>query len=142
MCYNDPQGVRLWPNRVCQSGGHSFTWGISLFLFSSPLSRKVCTLFFYYISIMFHPFAWHKSHGLIHCPNNVALAIMLLPLCHKCLMILLPWTLPLLCYFWCFVLGFEIEKLSKILIKTSNIAEYIESDIQNIKTPRTDDPII
>ena len=34
------------------------------------------------------------------------------------------------------------HKPSKILIQTSSAAEYIESDIQNIKTPRTYDPII
>ena len=30
------------------------------------------------------------------------------------------------------LLGSEVDKLSKILTKTSNIIEYIESDIQNI----------
>ena len=39
------------------------------------------------------------------------------------------------------MLGSEVYKLSKILIKTSNRAEYIESDIQNIEAPRIDDPI-
>ena len=29
------------------------------------------------------------------------------------------------------MLGFEVDKPSKILIKTSNTIEYIESDIQN-----------
>ena len=36
----------------------------------------------------------------------------------------------------------EVDKISKILIKTSNAADYIESDTQNIKAPRIDDPII
>ena len=41
------------------------------------------------------------------------------------------------------VLGSYVNKLSKILIKTSNAVEYIESDIQNTKTPRSkNDPII
>ena len=40
------------------------------------------------------------------------------------------------------LLGSDVDKLSKILIKTSNAAEFIESDIQNIEAPRTDDPII
>ena len=40
------------------------------------------------------------------------------------------------------VLGSEVDKLSKILIKTSNAPENIESDIQNTKPPRTDDLII
>ena len=40
------------------------------------------------------------------------------------------------------VLGSEVDKLSEILIKTSNAAKYIELDIQNIKAPRIDDPII
>ena len=40
-----------------------------------------------------------------------------------------------------FVLGYEVDKLSQILIKTLNVAEFIESDIQNIEAPRTDDPI-
>ena len=39
-------------------------------------------------------------------------------------------------------LGFEVNKLSKVLIRTLNAAEYIESDTQNIEAPRTDDPII
>ena len=39
-------------------------------------------------------------------------------------------------------MGFEVDKLSKILIKTSNVVEYIESNIQNIETLTTDDPII
>ena len=41
-----------------------------------------------------------------------------------------------------FMLGFDVDKLSKFFIKTSNAAEYIELDIQNIKAPRIDDPII
>ena len=41
------------------------------------------------------------------------------------------------------LLGSEADKPSKIFcIKTLNAAEYIESDIQNIEAPRTDDPII
>ena len=40
------------------------------------------------------------------------------------------------------MLGFEVNKLSKILIKTFNVVEYIESDIQNIRAPRIDDIII
>ena len=40
------------------------------------------------------------------------------------------------------LLGSMVDKISEILIKTSNVAEYIESDIQNIEAPRTDDPII
>ena len=36
----------------------------------------------------------------------------------------------------------EVDKPSKILIKTLNAAEYIELDIQNIQTPRTYDRII
>ena len=39
-------------------------------------------------------------------------------------------------------LGFEVDKISKILIKVSNAAEYIDLVIQNIEAPRTDDPII
>ena len=40
------------------------------------------------------------------------------------------------------MLGSEVDKVSQILIKTSNAAEYSELDIQNIKAPRIDDPII
>ena len=40
------------------------------------------------------------------------------------------------------MLGFKIEKLFIILIKTLNIEKYIESDIQNIVAPRIDDLII
>ena len=35
-----------------------------------------------------------------------------------------------------FVLGSDADKLFKILIKTSNLVEYIESHIQNIKAPK------
>ena len=35
----------------------------------------------------------------------------------------------------------EVDKIFEILIKTSNVTKYIESDIQNIETPRTDDSI-
>ena len=34
--------------------------------------------------------------------------------------------------------GYDIDKPSKILIKTSSAAKYIKSDIQNIETPRID----
>ena len=40
------------------------------------------------------------------------------------------------------VLGFEVDKPSKILIKTCSIVGYIVSDIQNRQAPRIDDPII
>ena len=40
------------------------------------------------------------------------------------------------------LLSFEVNKPSKILIKTSNAKEYIDSDIQNIKVPKIDDLII
>ena len=40
------------------------------------------------------------------------------------------------------LLDFEIDKPSKIPIKTLNAMEYIESDRQNIEAPRKDDPII
>ena len=40
------------------------------------------------------------------------------------------------------VLGFEVDKPSKFFIKTSNVAEYIEWNIQNIEAPIIDDPII
>ena len=36
----------------------------------------------------------------------------------------------------------EVDKLFKILIKTVNTTEYIGSNIQNIKAPRTGDPFI
>ena len=40
------------------------------------------------------------------------------------------------------LLGSKVNKPSKILIKTSNVVEYLESNIQNIEAPRIDDPII
>ena len=40
------------------------------------------------------------------------------------------------------MLGSEVNKLSELLIKTSNTTEYIESDTENIKAPRANDPII
>ena len=40
------------------------------------------------------------------------------------------------------MLGSEVNKLSKISIKTSNVVEYFESDVQNIEAPRIEDPII
>ena len=40
------------------------------------------------------------------------------------------------------LLGSEVDKSYKILIKTSNVTEHIESNIQIIEAPRTDDPII
>ena len=40
------------------------------------------------------------------------------------------------------VMGFLVNKPSKILIKTLNVAEQIESNIQNIKTLMTNDLII
>ena len=40
------------------------------------------------------------------------------------------------------LLGFEVDKPSKFSIKTLSAMEYIESDIQNIEAPRTDDHII
>ena len=39
-------------------------------------------------------------------------------------------------------MGSEVDKLFKNFIKTLNVVEYIESNIQNIETPRIDDPII
>ena len=44
--------------------------------------------------------------------------------------------------YYSFLLGFEVDKPSEILIKTLNAREYIESDIQNIEAPRIDDLII
>ena len=41
-----------------------------------------------------------------------------------------------------FLLGSKVDKLSEILIKTSNASEYIESDIQNIEAPRIYDSIV
>ena len=40
------------------------------------------------------------------------------------------------------ILGFEVNKPFKILIKTSITIEFIESNIQNTKAPRTNNPII
>ena len=40
-----------------------------------------------------------------------------------------------------YVLGFEVDKISKILIKTLNATECIESNIQNIEALRVDNPI-
>ena len=39
-------------------------------------------------------------------------------------------------------LGSKVDKPSKILVKTSSTMECIESNIQNTKVPRIDDPII
>ena len=39
------------------------------------------------------------------------------------------------------MLGSKVNKPSKILIKTSNVVEYTELDIQTIEAPRTIDPI-
>ena len=41
-----------------------------------------------------------------------------------------------------FLLGSDVDNLSIFFIKTSNAKENIESDIQNIKPPRTNGPII
>ena len=40
------------------------------------------------------------------------------------------------------MLGYQVDKPFKILIKTLNALKYIESDIQNVEILRTDDPII
>ena len=40
------------------------------------------------------------------------------------------------------MLGFEVDRPSRILIKTLNSLEYIQLYIHNIKGPMTDDPII
>ena len=40
------------------------------------------------------------------------------------------------------LLGFEVYKTLNILIKTLNVVEYIELEIQNSKAPRTDDLIL
>ena len=40
------------------------------------------------------------------------------------------------------LLGSQVDKPSKFLIKTSNAREYLKSDIQNIEAPIIDDPII
>ena len=39
-------------------------------------------------------------------------------------------------------LGSEVDKPSKIMIKTMSIEEYIELNIQNIEVPKINDPII
>ena len=39
-------------------------------------------------------------------------------------------------------MGSEVDNFLKNFIKTSNAVEFIESGIQNIEAPRTDDPII
>ena len=39
-------------------------------------------------------------------------------------------------------MGSKVDKIFKILIKTSNVAEYIKSNVQNIQEPRIDDPTI
>ena len=39
------------------------------------------------------------------------------------------------------MLGFEVNKPSKIMIKILSVVEYIESDIQNIRASGIDDPI-
>ena len=41
-----------------------------------------------------------------------------------------------------YVLGFKVDKLSKILIRTLSVTEVLESDIQNNEAPRTYDLII
>ena len=41
-----------------------------------------------------------------------------------------------------YMLGSEVDKSFKILIKALNAAENVISDIQNIEAPRTYDPII
>ena len=40
------------------------------------------------------------------------------------------------------MLGFEVDKPSKVVIKTSSPVKLIKLNIQNIEAPRTDDPII
>ena len=40
------------------------------------------------------------------------------------------------------MLGFEVDKLAKDSIKTSNILKYIKSNIENTKALRINDPII
>ena len=42
----------------------------------------------------------------------------------------------------CPLFGFEVNKPFDFFIKISNVAEYIESDIQSIEASRIDDPII
>ena len=44
--------------------------------------------------------------------------------------------------YWIYEVGSEVNKPSKILIKILNPSEYIESNIQNFKAQRTNDPII
>ena len=39
-------------------------------------------------------------------------------------------------------MGFDARHALKILIKILNVVNYIEFNIQNIKTPRTNNPII
>ena len=39
-------------------------------------------------------------------------------------------------------MGSEVDNFLKKFIKTSNVTEFIESGIQNIEVPKTDDPII
>ena len=51
------------------------------------------------------------------------------------------WTSPIMTCEVFKVLSYEVDKPFKILIKTSNITEYIESAIQNIEVPRIYDPI-
>ena len=45
-------------------------------------------------------------------------------------------------FFTLFLLGSEVDEPFKILIKTSNALEYIESYFQNTDAPRTNNPII
>ena len=40
------------------------------------------------------------------------------------------------------LMGSEVDKPSKFLIKVTNASDDIESDIQNIEAPRVDDLII
>ena len=55
-------------------------------------------------------------------------------------------SLLMLCFFFTLAflkfLRFEVNKPSKILIKTSSTMEYIESNIQITKEPRKNDPLI
>ena len=46
------------------------------------------------------------------------------------------------CVYVTCVLGSEVNKLFKILIKISNVMEYIGYKIQNIEAPRVNNPII
>ena len=39
-------------------------------------------------------------------------------------------------------MGSEVDNFPKFCIKKSNAVEFIKSDIQNIESPRIDDPII